>query len=231
MRWVGLVLHWNVRCTSNSMYGRLDHSNSVGSVNGSVVCERLLRLFSCEFKYALILILAGVCLENQPVKYSTNIQFHLFSSLRISQTTHIWASIQPTSNGLSKSRGLIALHIHTHTYPNPRTNARTHAHINKKTHCLELMVRGHQSSVHVYQKQVRVGLVGKVARWASQKPRAYRCSELEWVKRRGRRQYYFIEVNVIDWRLEEGGWDWQKTWQMSTMRRKSSLGDYAQARQ
>ena len=67
---------------------------------------------------------------------------------------------------------------------------------------------GHQSSVHVCQKQVRVGLVDKVARWASSKPRAYRCSELERVKRKGRRQYYFIKVNVIDgiegWKRVDG---------------------------
>ena len=58
-------------------------------------------------------------------------------------------------------------HARTHTHTHTSTHPCTYTPIDKKIHCLELMAHGHRSSVHVCQKQGRVGLVGKVARWAS----------------------------------------------------------------
>ena len=59
------------------------------------------------------------------------------------------------------------MHARTHARTHTPTHARMHAHTHTKTYCLELMMRDHRSSVHVCQRQVRVGLVGKVGRWAS----------------------------------------------------------------
>ena len=99
-------------------------------------------------------------------------------------------------------------YMHAHTYTHTHTH--THTHTNKNTHCVELMVCGRRSCLHVCRRKVRVGFVTlkwQSSPWARTKTLQY--SQLKKLKceRRPRSLLREGKCNSKYWRFEEGGTD------------------------